>query len=93
MVRVPSSDDRRVYAFLRIAPQDTVLVICNFGSIPFQGTLQFSETAIAFERNIFLKDLFAGTSTSTQMTAEKALTVSVPAVGYTLFQLSAGTNK
>ena len=93
MVRVPSSDDRRVYAFLRIAPQDTVLVICNFGSIPFQGTLQFSETAITFERNLFLKDLFAGTSTSAQMTAEKALTVSIPAVGYTLFQISDGVNK
>ena len=88
MIRVPSSDDRRVYAFLRIAPQDTVLVICNFGSMPFYGTLQLLEIGSRLDSIVVLTDLFAGTSATASMTADKTLSVSVPEVGYSLFQIS-----
>jgi glycosidase len=88
MIRIPSSNDRRVYAFVRLAPADTLLAVFNFASSEFRGTLDFSGTTFGIESSMTLTDIFSGKSTTTTVAHPGTLPISVPATGYVLYQVS-----
>jgi glycosidase len=88
MIRIPSSNDRRVYAFVRLAAADTLLAVFNFAESEFRGTLNFSNTLLRIESSVTLTDLFSEKSSAINIDLFGTLPLTVPATGFVLYQVS-----
>lgn len=87
MERVPSSNDRRVFAFLRYAANDTVLVVLNFGRVSFDGTLDFTQSGIIINDTTTLTNLFTDSTIPSGMMYRRQLHLSLPATGFAVFRI------
>ncbi|MCX6137595.1 MAG: alpha-amylase family glycosyl hydrolase [Ignavibacteriales bacterium] len=87
MERIPSSNDRQIFAYLRIAAHDTVLVVLNFGRFPFEGVLDFSQTGIMVKETAAWKNAFSDIVISSGMTPERRLFLTIPATGFGVYSL------
>ncbi len=85
MLRIPSNNDRRFYAFERIAGNDTMLVVYNFSKVNAMITLDFSGHMLSIGKQIHLAEVFTGDTWDISVSPEKTIPVIVPAMGYRVY--------
>ncbi|MBA4312162.1 MAG: hypothetical protein C0417_05990 [Chlorobiaceae bacterium] len=84
-IKVPTSNDTNIFAFLRIEGKDRILVILNFSETKQAPKIQ-SEEIIGKESNITLLDIFKNTS---QMIEKgEPFTPSIDPFGYHIYIVS-----
>ncbi len=85
MLRIPTYNDRYVYAFERIAGSDTILVVYNFSKFNAMITLDFSGPKLSIGKQIHLAEVFTGDMWDISVSPEKSIPVIVPAMGYRVY--------
>ncbi len=87
MVRIPSSDDRHVYAFLRATGNDTLLVVYNFASVPLKTTLTLSTPEYRAGSSLTMTDLFTGTTSVTALPPAETMSFDIGPRGYRIWSI------
>lgn len=87
MIRIPTTNDKRVFAFARVNDQDKYIVVCNFDTSAFDGSLDLSSAKLGFNDQITLTDAFSSHSVTTRLLPSKSTPFEVPAVGFRIVQI------
>ncbi|MDH3252934.1 MAG: alpha-amylase family glycosyl hydrolase [Ignavibacteria bacterium] len=85
-IRVASDDPDRVYAFFRIAGNDRVIAVMNFGIVPRTVTLEVPWTIVfPGQRALRLVDAFSGESIPLEANEGGTMILSLEPRGYRVF--------
>jgi cyclomaltodextrinase / maltogenic alpha-amylase / neopullulanase len=87
MLRISTSNSRRVYAFARISGTNKFLVLINVGAKAFSGSMDVSSPELSTRIHITLTDVFTKKTTTTAVPASKLIPIKVPAMGFRILLL------
>ncbi len=87
MMRIPSSNSRRVYAFARVSGADKFLVMLNCSAKAFSGTIDLSSAGLAVAGRITLTDVFTKKSAVATVPASGKVSVKISALGFRILRL------
>ncbi len=87
MVRISTTNDKRVYAFARVADSSRFIVVCNVDANTFTGSLDLSSPALSVERQITTTDVFTKRTTILAVPPSKLIPIEVPAMGFRILQI------
>jgi len=86
MVRVTSSNDTTLYSFFRVAGNDRILTVLNFGTAPLKATLRLPmERLMPGAKKVVLKEVFSGKSTTVEPARGNDLEMDIEGRGYKVF--------
>lgn len=87
MIRIPTTSDKRVYAFARVAGTDRFLVFLNFDAEPFSGTVTLSSPRLEIAKQITLTDVFSGAGVTIAVPTAQTIPLEIPSMGYRILQI------
>ena len=87
MIRIPTTNDKRVFAFARVSGQSKFIVVCNFDSSSFNGSINLSSPKLGIKNQITFTDVFSSRTATTRLLPSNSLSIEVPAVGFRLLQI------
>ena len=87
MVRISTTNDKRVYAFARVADANKFLVACNFDADTFAGSLDLASPGLSVDKQITMTDVFTKRTTTLAVPPSKAIPIEVPAMGFRILQI------
>ncbi len=87
LIRIPTTNDKRVFAFARVSGPNKFIVVCNFDTSPFSGSIDLSSPKLGIKNQITLTDVFSSHIATTRLLASKSTPLEVPAVGFRIVQI------
>ncbi|MFH1131571.1 MAG: alpha-amylase family glycosyl hydrolase, partial [Pseudomonadota bacterium] len=87
-VRIHTSADNSVYAFLRATPGDTILVAINFGAASFSGSLDASAFGARTSGALRCTDLMTNKRVTLHGGTDGGIMLSLPSSGFTLLKIN-----
>jgi len=84
MIRIPTSNPRRVYAFARVADASKFLVVLNVGAKAFSGSIDLSSPELAADGQITLADAFTKKASTVPIPVSKQISLKIPSMGFRL---------
>jgi glycosidase len=87
MLRLSTSNARRVYAFARVSGMNKFLVMLNFDRKAFSGSVSVSSPGLATGSQITLTDVFAKKTITATVPSSKLIPIKIPAMGFRILRL------
>ncbi len=87
LIRIPTTNDKRIFAFARVSGTNKFIVVCNFDTSAFSGSIDLSSPKLGINDQITLTDAFSSHTATTRLTSSKSTTLNVPAVGFRILQI------
>jgi glycosidase len=87
MLRLSTSNSRRVYAFARISGTNKFIVILNFDRKAFNGSIEVSSPVLVTGGHITLTDVFTKKAITAAVPSSKLIPVKIPAMEFRILQL------
>jgi glycosidase len=87
MLHIITTNDKRVFAFARVSGPNKFIVVCNFDTSPFNGTIDLSSPKLEINNQITLTDVFSSHTATTRLLPSKSTLLEVPAVGFRIVQI------
>jgi glycosidase len=87
IIRIPSTNDRRVYAFARVSGPNKFIVAFNFDTTSFSGSLSVLSPGLITGNQINLTDVFTNQTMTITIPSTKLLPIEIPAMGFRVFQI------
>ena len=87
MIRIPSTNDERVYTFARVSGTNKFIVAVNFDLKPFTGSLSLMPQELAADTAITLTDVFTNKTLPITIPASHLIPIEIPAMGFRVFQV------
>ena len=86
MFKVASSEDSTIYSFFRVAGNDRILAILNFGPVPSRVTLRLPlERLMPGAKRVDLKEVFSGKSVRIDPSVGREMEVDLEGRGYRVY--------
>jgi hypothetical protein len=83
MIRCAADSSRTVYAYIRRAGSDRVLVVLNFGATPVAATIQIPlESILPGRQRLTLEDALTGAKRVADARQVRELRIDLPGRGY-----------
>ena len=86
MIRIPTTNDKRVFAFARMSGPSKFIVVCNFDTSSFTGSIDLSSPKLGIDNHITLTDVFSSHATR-RLHPLNSTPLDVPAVGFRIIQV------
>lgn len=86
MIRIPTTNDKRVIAFVRMSGLNKFVVVCNFDASPFSGSIDLSSPRLGLNDQITFTDVFSSHATR-GLHPLNSTPIDVPAVGFRIIQI------
>jgi hypothetical protein len=87
LIRIPTTNDNRVFAFARVSGPSKFIVVCNFDTSPFSGSIDLSSPKLGINNQISLTDAFSSHTVTTRLLPSKSTPLEVPAIGFRIVQI------
>jgi len=87
MLRLSTSNARRVYAFARVSGINKFLVVLNSNRKAFSGSVSVSSPALAMSSRITLTDVFTKKTITATVPSSKLIPIKIPAMGFRILRL------
>ena len=88
MVRLPTTNDRRVYAFARVSGENKFLVAFNFAAAVFSGSVNILSPELVSGNQITLTDVFNGDTSAITIPSSRLIPLSIPPMGYRILRIA-----
>ena len=86
MIRIPTTNSKRVFAFARVSGPNKFIVICNFDTSAFSGSIDLSSPKLRINNQITFTDVFSSHATR-RLHPLNSTPIDVPAVGFRIIQI------
>lgn len=91
MIRIPTTNDKRVYAFARVSGQHKFIIVYNFDSSPFSGSMDLSSSKLEIDTHISLTDAFTKQSVTMNVPPSRVIPIDLDALGFRILQIEKET--
>ena len=88
MTRIPTSNEKQVYAFTRVSGADRIIVALNFSKEKFNGTVRLLSPEIITSNHISAENLIDGASETASIPSSGAFPLSLPPLGFRILSIS-----
>jgi glycosidase len=87
MIRIPSTNDKRLYAFARVSGTNKFIVLYNFDRSPFNGSVDLSSPTLGIGTHVTLTDAFSKQSVTLDIPPTRAIQLNLPGMGFRILQI------
>ena len=87
MIRLPTTDDRRVYVFARVSGENKFIVAFNCEEAAFTGSVNILSPEIVSGNQMTLTDIFTGEASSMTIPTSRLVPLEIPSMGYKILQI------
>jgi glycosidase len=91
MIRIPSTNDKRLYAFARVSGPKKFIVLYNFDLSPFNGSVDLSSPKLDIGTHVTLTDAFTKQSVTMDIPPTKVIPLDLPGMGFRILQIEQET--
>ena len=87
MIRIPTTNDKRVLSFARVSGESKFIVVCNFDTSSFRGTIDLSSPKLGMRDQTRLIDVFTSHTAAARLLPSSSIPLEVAAVGFRIIQI------